>query len=72
MTAFGDAEVEAQIATLTSELEATPAGTPQAATIEAQIAVLQNEVAEDPLVPPIFPNFFPNIWRGGGGGRRGR
>jgi len=67
MTAFGNAEVEAQIAELTSQLEAYPAGSAQAMAVEQQLAVLQNEIAVEPIVPPIFPNIFPGGWRGGGG-----
>ena len=56
--------LEGQLASLTAQLALAPAGSPQAITIEAQIQTLQNELAEDPVVPPIWG---PHPWNHGGG-----
>jgi hypothetical protein len=61
------AEIEAQIAVLTAQLATAPAGSAQAMTITAQITMLDNEIAEQPVAPPLFPHFFPG---GGGHGHR--
>jgi hypothetical protein len=62
--------IEEQIASLQAELAAALPGSPQAIGFESQIAVLENEIAEQPVVPPIFPHFFPH--GGGGHGQHGR
>jgi hypothetical protein len=57
----------AQLAALTAQLALQTPGSPQQAMTEAQIATLQNELADNPVVPPIFgPHFGP-----GGGGHEG-
>ena len=62
---FYNTAVEAQLSALEAQLAITPAGTPQWTTLNSQIVVLENEIAESPVVPPIF---YPN----NGGGGRGR
>jgi hypothetical protein len=57
--------LEAQLAALETQFAATPPGTPQQVMLQSQIATLQNELAYEPLVPPIFG---PHPWHGGGGG----
>jgi hypothetical protein len=60
------AEIEAQIAVLTAQQATTVPGTAAYETIQAQIMMLDNEIADAPAVPPLFPHFFP-----GGGGHGG-
>lgn len=60
-----------QIQLLNEELATALPGSPQALVYEQQIAVLQNELAEQPVVPPIFPHFFPGP-HVGPGPHRGR
>jgi hypothetical protein len=59
--------IEAQLVSLQAQFAMAPAGSPQAVMLEQQIAVLQNELADEPIVPPIF-------FHGGGvhGGPHGR
>jgi hypothetical protein len=68
---IASAEIEAQIAILTAQLAAAPAGSEQAVTISAQIQMLDNEIADNPVAPPLFPHFFPG-GGGHGGGHGGR
>jgi hypothetical protein len=53
--------LEGQLTALEAQLATTPAGTPASMTIEAQITTLQNELAMEPVVPPIFG---PHPWHG--------
>jgi hypothetical protein len=53
--------LEGQLAALESQLAALPPGSPESVTVQAQITVLQNELAEQPIVPPIFG---PHPWHG--------
>lgn len=55
------ANLESQLAALETELAALPPGSPQSVTVQAQITVLQNEIAYQPVVPPIFG---PHPWHG--------
>jgi hypothetical protein len=59
--------LEAQLAQLQEQLIATPPG-PAQELIQSQIATLENELAYEPIVPPIWG---PHPW-GGGGGHHGR
>jgi hypothetical protein len=58
--------LEAQLLALEAQLAVLPAGSPESVTVEAQIQTLQNELAYEPVVPPIFG---PHPWHGGGGRR---
>jgi hypothetical protein len=73
MGLFDTIAIQGQLATLNTELAATLPGTPQYVLLEQQIAVLENEAAETPIVPPIFGGFGPRPgWGPGGfGGRPG-
>ena len=59
--------IEAQIAALQAELLVTPATSPEYGVLAAQITTLENEVAVNPLVNPIF---FPHGGGQHGGGHR--
>ncbi|MBO0881554.1 MAG: hypothetical protein J2P17_14680 [Mycobacterium sp.] len=58
--------LEAQLASLEAQLATLPAGSPASVTVQSQITVLQNELAEEPVVPPIFG---PHPWQHGPFGR---
>jgi hypothetical protein len=60
--------LEAQLASLEAQLAVAAPGTPQQAMLQSQVMTLQNELAEEPVVPPFFPHVFPH----GGGGFHGR
>jgi hypothetical protein len=51
--------LEAQLATLNAELAAAVPGSPQAIALQSQISTLEIELSENPVVPHIFPHFFP-------------
>jgi hypothetical protein len=53
--------LEGQLTALEAQLAATPAGSPEQAALQAQVMTLQNELAEEPIVPPIFG---PHPWHG--------
>ena len=57
----------AELESVQAQLAITPPGSPEAVLLEQQAAVLENELALSPIVPPIFGGGF----RGGGGGRGG-
>lgn len=61
--------LEAQLATLQAEMLIAAPGSVQQVTIEAQITTIENELAESPVVPPIFGPHGPH---GGGHGQHGR
>lgn len=52
--------LEAQLATLEAELLVATPGSPQQVTIEAQITTIQNELADEPVTPHIFPHNGPH------------
>jgi hypothetical protein len=51
--------LEAQLAALEAQLAAAVPGSVEQQTLEAQILTLQNELADSPVVPPIFG---PHPW----------
>jgi hypothetical protein len=57
--------IQGQLAVLNEELAGTLPGTPQYTLLEQQIAVLENEAAETPIVPPIFGGWGPRPPFGG-------
>lgn len=56
--------LQAQLLELEGQFAMAPPGSPQALTLQGQIAMLENELSETPIVPPIFG---PHPWNGGGG-----
>jgi hypothetical protein len=56
-----NAILEAQLVSLEGQLALAPAGSPQAAAIQAQISTLQIELDENPVVPHMFPHIFPHF-----------
>jgi hypothetical protein len=46
--------LEAQLAELEAELAVAAPGSVQQVTLQAQVTTLQNELADEPVVPPIF------------------
>jgi hypothetical protein len=78
MGLFDTIAIQGQMAQIQTELAATLPGTPQYLLLEQQLAVLENEAAETPIVPPIFgglgfgprPGWGPGGF-GGFGGRPG-
>lgn len=55
--------LEAQLASLEAQLAVAPPGSVQQITLQSQITTLQNELAYEPVVPPIFG---PHPWHPGG------
>jgi hypothetical protein len=47
-------EIMAQIESVQQQLLVAPPGSPQAIALQSQLLVLQNELAEEPIIPPIF------------------
>lgn len=63
--------LEAQLAAAEAQLVLAPAGSPQWAMLQQQVEVLQNELADEPVVPPIWgPGGGHGGFHGGGGGHR--
>jgi hypothetical protein len=52
--------IQEQIATIQAQLAASVPGSPTAVALQSQLLVLENEIAEQPIVPPFFPHFFPH------------
>lgn len=73
MGLFSTIALQSQLSELDAELATAVPGSPQAILLEQQIAVLQNEIAETPIVPPIFGGGmgFGGGGFGRGGGHRG-
>jgi hypothetical protein len=59
--------IEEQIQAIQAQLAVALPGSVQAVALQSQLLVLENEIAEQPIVPPFFPHFFPH----GGGGHGG-
>jgi hypothetical protein len=59
--------ITAELEAVQVQLAATPPGSPESILLEQQAAVLENELAMEPLVPPIFGGFGRGGFGGGGG-----
>lgn len=64
--------LEAQLATLQAEMLIAAPGSVQQVTIEAQITTIQNELADEPVTPPIFGPHGFHGGQHGGHGQHGR